>query len=142
MVSALDPLSGITNTNATLSVISKAANSALSIAVNSSSLIANTTYLIGSSAILLKVPSYLAYPSYVNTSYFYSLVQSVGYAQVVVDANLGYCVRIYSTNPLDFGLHTLSLKSVDEFSGLYDITTFNVTLTCVRAITPNTAIND
>ena len=78
---------------------------ATEITVNSTTLINDTIYLIGNTAQMLVVPKYLKFPSYVDVDYFFELVAPVPYASIVVDPVLGPCVKIVSTNPLDFGLH-------------------------------------
>ena len=98
--------------------------------------------MIADPAQLLVAPSYLKFPSYVEVKYFYELVPAVNFASVIVDPVLGPCVKISSTNPLDFGLHTLNLKVTEQFSGLTHTTSFNVFITCVRSIVPATQLGN
>jgi hypothetical protein len=85
VVEATEPLTGLTNTDVSFSVVSANALVATSITLVSSSTINDQTYLVGDPAIYLAVPMYIKFPSYVAVQYFYQIVPPVAYASVVVD---------------------------------------------------------
>jgi hypothetical protein len=54
----------------------------------------------------------------------------------MIDPVSGPTLKIETNNPLDTGLHKVDLLMTEDFSGLTNITTFNLLITCVRQINP------
>ena len=70
-LTATDPISGFSNNSVTFTVIMKVKN-ATSITVATKP--ANQTYLVGSAALLVSLPTYSWYPTQSTSSFSYSLV--------------------------------------------------------------------
>jgi hypothetical protein len=66
MVQAFEARSGLTNTEVTFSVVSSNSEVATIITVDSATLMADAFYTIDDPALLLEVPKYDRFPSYVD----------------------------------------------------------------------------
>jgi hypothetical protein len=64
------------------------------------------------------------------------LVTPQAYISIIIDPLNGPTLKIETSNPLDTGLHKINVKVTEDFSGLTDITSFNLLITCVRQINP------
>ena len=64
----------MSNLQSDFKVVSSLGPVATEITVNSTTLIKDTTYLIGNTAKLLIAPKYLKFPSYVDVDYYFELV--------------------------------------------------------------------
>jgi hypothetical protein len=59
-------------------------------------------------------------------------VTAKAYISIIIDPVNGLTLKIETSNPLDTGSHKIDLLVTEDFSGLTNITTFNLLITCVR----------
>lgn len=85
-------------------------NVATAITLDSATLMADAFYTIDDPDLLLSVPQYLKFPSYVDVQYFYEIVSPREFASVIVDVNSNSLVRISSSNPLHTGDYSIDLR--------------------------------
>lgn len=121
-------------------MVSSNNDKAISITVDSATLMADAFYTVDDPALLLEVPKYVKFPSYVDVQYLYEFVPPQPFASVIVDGSGNSKVRISSNNPLHTGDKTINLKVTEQLSGLTDVTSFNLQIKCVRVISPTSTL--
>ena len=137
VLTCLEPLTGLTNSEVVFTVESANAPFVISITVVDATLIADQVYLVNDPAITLAAPSYTYFPSYPAIEWEYTQTTTYPFIQV-----LNGSVKIETTNPLDTGYYKVDILAKEVLSGLSHTTSFNVRITCVRSITPSATISD
>jgi hypothetical protein len=85
-VVAFEPLSGLSNSEVVFKVVSANSGVATIITLDNSTLMTDSVYLVNDPPLLLSVPAYFKFPSYVDVQYFYEIVQPFTFVSVVTDA--------------------------------------------------------
>jgi len=103
--------------------------------------IADLTYLIGSTPVMLPVAEYFFWPANANTDSYHALAVSTPvFVTLVGDPSASPIIQIYTGDPADTSIYSISVTFTDLFSGLSETDTFVLTVSCVQAITQPTTV--
>jgi len=98
--------------------------------------IADLTYLVGSAPVLLSVAEYFFWPTNANTDSYHTLaVSTPNFVTLVGDPAASPKIQIFTSDPANTSIYSISVTFTDLFSGLSETDTFVLTVSCVQAIT-------
>jgi len=99
------------------------------------------TYLVGSTAILLAVPEYFVWPSNANTDSYHALaISTPPFITLIGDPTASPQIQIFTADPNDTSIYSISVIFTDIYSGLSVTDTFIVTVSCVQTISQPTTV--
>jgi fructose-specific component phosphotransferase system IIB-like protein len=132
---ATDSLTGLVNQQNTFLISIVGPTTATDLVLVAGTAIANQNYLIGDPALLLTVPTYTIVPSNADISITWTLGASTPSFVTVVQPSAGvYKVQIVTASSASTGIYTIELNFNEQFSSIKRMTTFVLTVSCVRSI--------
>jgi hypothetical protein len=99
----------------------------------------NQTYKVGAPMLAVNLPTYSWIPSQSHTNFSHMLVSAPSFITI---AGNPLAVQIYSTSTLSTGVYSITIKSTEINSGLFNLASFSLTVTCVSSISPSPSLSD
>jgi hypothetical protein len=103
--------------------------------------IADHTYLVGDTKLVLTAPTYAITPS--NADFYFGFTVNItnSFISITKLNTNSFEIVVETSAPADTGVYPILLTLHDYFTGMTRTTTFTLTVSCVRTIVPGGSVS-